>query len=95
MSFFSENYLPILGVGTSVSVVCILLFKNYMEKVNYDKFTLKRLSFHHIPASSSAKDKKRNVLVTGGQGFLGKYIVNLLLKENDVNIGNNLLLFSL
>jgi FlaA1/EpsC-like NDP-sugar epimerase len=66
----------ILAIGFGIG---IFTFRRYNQKKNLIRFMQPNLSFSIISPTVKTSGK-RAVLVTGGEGFIGKYIVNLLLK---------------
>jgi nucleoside-diphosphate-sugar epimerase len=85
----NSNSLPALATfAFASSIGGLILFKRRAEKKNYEKFISPAIEFAVFEGAKT--EGKRIVLVTGGNGFLGKYIVNALLEK-----GLNVIVFDI
>ena len=75
-------------VGTSILLLTTGLYlnKSYQDKKSLIKFTAPHLKYDVIEAEIAPQQGRVTVLITGGNGFLGGYIIDQLIKEGCVNI---------
>ena len=81
MSYFDIDSTSFKALSTFLVIgIGVFSFRRFNQRKNFIKYMQPNITYTVIPASRKVSSK-RTVLVTGGEGFVGKYIVNLLLKD--------------
>ena len=75
-------------LGSSILLIATGLYfnKSYQEKKNLVKFTAANVNYDVMEAEIAPQQGRVTVLITGGNGFLGGYIIDQMLKEECFNI---------
>lgn len=71
---------------TIVFCVCLYFNKSRQERQSFLKYTLPDLEFDVINAKIPFDKHATTILLTGGNGFLGPYIIRMLLDEKSYNV---------
>ncbi|CAK4085837.1 unnamed protein product [Aphanomyces euteiches] len=72
--------------GVAIAGVGVFALKQHMEKVNFDKYTKPDLVLEVRLSSVAPSRDRHTVLVTGGNGFLGSYVVRQLIAKGTYNV---------
>ncbi|KAG9405458.1 hypothetical protein AC1031_003350 [Aphanomyces cochlioides] len=72
--------------GVAIAGAGVFALKQHMEKVNFDKYTKPDLLLEVRPSSVTPSRDRHTVLVTGGNGFLGSYVVRQLIAKGTYNV---------
>jgi len=78
-------------LAVSASIAYAILYRRSIirKQKNFLRLTSPHTKFDILSPSKGQQAKQqvcRTVLVTGGNGFLGKYIVNFLLEIENINV---------
>jgi len=75
-------------LAVSASIVCAILYRRSIRKQkNFLRLTSPQTLFDiSRPRQQPTGKQVRTILVTGGNGFLGKYIVKMLLEFENINV---------